>query len=162
MYLRTLPSTEHCSICNKTMSIYSTLLTINSLYQLISVLVLSNLLSSQSCSISCFRVSLLIMSPDSNFLHICLTFSPIFTVFTFIFILWCTLSTYGYVQRQKYSGVIPTSYKFKCSCLTFSMEFILLRLSFMSVIIAFKDVCSSSKLKICWICSISLSSFNVG
>ena len=132
------------------MSIFSALLTINSLYGLISPLVSSNLLSSPSCSVSCFSVLVLIMSPDSTFC-ICaqLVSSYVFTIFTFVFIIWCNLSTYICNKRQKWDGVILTFYKFKCSCLIFSMEFILLRLSYVSVVSAFKDVCSSLKLYIC-------------
>ena len=77
MYLTTLPSIDLCSIYDKTMSIFSALLTINSLYGLISPLVLSNLLSFQFCSIYCFRVLVLIMSHGSTFLYMSLACSSI-------------------------------------------------------------------------------------
>ena len=63
-------------------------------------LVLSNLVSSQSCSNSCFTVLVLIMSPDSTFLYMCLTCSSVRYL----------LSLYSYLS----SGVIcPPMFTFR-------------------------------------------------
>ena len=68
IYLSVLLRMYHCSICVNIGSIFSALLTINSLYGFVSPLVLSILFYCLSCSISWCNVSALSIPPDSVFL----------------------------------------------------------------------------------------------
>ena len=66
---------DHCSICVISASILSALLTISSLYGLVSLIVSSILPNYLSCSIFCCIVFVLIISPVSTFLYTNLVWS---------------------------------------------------------------------------------------
>ena len=58
---------DYCSICANNGSIFSALFTFNSLHGFVSLLLSSILFNCLLCSISCYKVSILIMSPNSVF-----------------------------------------------------------------------------------------------
>ena len=68
---------DQCSICANNGSIFSALLTIISLYRFVSPLMSSILFNCLLCYNSCCSVSVLIISPDSVFLHTKLACSPV-------------------------------------------------------------------------------------
>ena len=137
---------------------FSALFTINSLYGFTSPLVSSILLNSLSCSISCCNVSALIILPDYTFLYTCLACSSVKY--------WLSLDLLQFtcppmlVLRGKY---VLGSFLSFISLNVLVLDFlVLLRLLCVFVANGFNDFCSSSRLSICWSCSISLSSLEVG
>ena len=103
--LCTLLRIDHCSICVINGSIFSALLTISSLYGLVSPFVTSILFSYFSCSISCFIISVLIISPVSTFLCMYLVCSPVKNCPT---VGWLFLPCPPILKSKRRNAVVPS------------------------------------------------------